>query len=217
MEVERPLGAPGGIPGGYGASHGQRTSPLNMGAMSGALPDFQSPTIPYGQQSFSPSGPPTAGMVYQLQQASQFAGQAAANTPTYSLQFPQQYPNMYHQQHQLQQGGQVYPHVLPGSQQQGGVHGQQAFMGQAYFPHQQAQQFPQGYGQQAQLQAIQSRQNPYNQPYGRRSSLSYGQGQFRQDNDPRTMGGVYTVADSGGGAFSSASGAFLQPRVNTGM
>ncbi|KEF62128.1 uncharacterized protein A1O9_00100 [Exophiala aquamarina CBS 119918] len=90
----------------------------NMSSMVAALPDYQ--TRYYQQQPFpqhfqSP-GTTNQSLMYQYQQSTQFAGQAAPNySHPYSPQFPNQYVQSHPQrQHQQQQQHAIYPQFVGG-------------------------------------------------------------------------------------------------------
>jgi hypothetical protein len=204
MEIERFPGGQVPMMGSFMTGHGSRTSPLNMGGIANALPDYQSPALPFSQQiPQTLENNPT--LMYQLQQASQLAGQAHGQTPQYSAQY-QNYPNVY----QTHQG---YSHVLPNPQQQlggpGSGQGQQQFMGQQFFPRHPQQQYAAQYAQQP--QPMQQRAGPYQQPFVRRSSGSYGQGPLQPEQDLRGLSGMYGLPDPG------PSGTYLQPGPGPGV
>jgi len=184
--------APGQAPAFHGMAQSQRVPPLNMGGMAGALPEYQPPAQSYGQppnQQRLPSGPSTSALVYQLQQISQFAGQTAMNNPAYNPQYAQQYPGMYQQGQQITPGASGYGQMHPTQQSHSGGPSpvQPQYPGSSYFPQQHQQQYlyyPSSYTQQIpSAQNLQGRAGPYPTAYGRRSSLSYGQGNTRQDGN----------------------------------
>ncbi|KAF2090660.1 hypothetical protein K490DRAFT_34247 [Saccharata proteae CBS 121410] len=100
LEVQRP--APQSSAYNYPMSSAQAQGPsaFNMGAMMGSLPDY---AHNHSQQVHQPqrglSGASTSALVYQLQQISQYPGQAAAgygNQHSYGTTFPPpQYPQSY--------------------------------------------------------------------------------------------------------------------------
>ncbi len=164
-----------------------------MSGMASALEgDWRSPPIPFSQQipqTLAP-GSTTPALMYQLQQASQFAGQTPGQSPHYGAQY-QNYTSVY-------QSHQGYPQMLPSPQQQGGGpgSGQQSFIGHQFFP-QQPQYAPDFTHPQPM-----PRVSPYQQQFPRRDSGSYGQGPLQ---DQRGLSGTYGVSDPG------ASAAYLQP------
>ncbi|KAI9880647.1 MAG: hypothetical protein M1830_001651 [Pleopsidium flavum] len=209
----------------YGMAQSQRPAPFNMGGMAGALPEYQPQAHSYGQppnQQRFPSGPSTSALVYQLQQISQFAGQTAMNNPAYNPQYAQQYPGMYQQGQQITPGASGYGQMHSTQQSHSGGPSpiQPQYPGTSYFPQQHQQQFlyyPSAYTQQIPpAQTIQGRAGPYPTAYDRRSSLSYGQGNTRQDghdigvaNASYPSQGGFTIP--GGIPSNDPSGRYLRP------
>ena len=146
---------------------GAQTGPLNMGAMAGALPEYQSPdyqpsTSPYAQPSTQqrfPAAPNPSAILYQVQQNPPFAGQTTMQNAGYNLPFQSQYPSPFphaqqashsaaqqqhpqHQQHQQQQQQQQYPQAQGIQHSQSGNPSpvQQSYSSPGYFPSQQQHQ-----------------------------------------------------------------------------
>lgn len=99
----------------YSSAPGHGASPLNMGTMSSALPDYAmgSNNRPHSHQfaQQAVSGASTSALVYQLQQASHYPGQVPGSVSSFNPGFiPSHYPqnfgagvipqaNMYHSVH----------------------------------------------------------------------------------------------------------------------
>lgn len=182
-----------------------RGSSFNMTSLGAALPDNLNYGQGFVQQSAPrfPSGPPQAGLVYPLQQAAAFPGQMALNqqnSPSYNLQYPQQYSGKYiHQQ-------------TPAQTQQPGSSSQQYtqhlnFIGP---PHQQS---PATYfyqqGQFASPDPLYSVNPPqqYGVPYGNRSSLAGEAGPSSQQRSVEQYGGQ-SVQSGGALAKPGTAGMF---------
>ena len=145
-------------------------SPLNMGQMANALPDYRASNLgaPSFQQSIALQGDPR---MYQYQTNPQFAGQSRTQ---YDQTFTQQYPM------QLQQQRPSPPNY---SQTQGfaGSHNQTQQQFPGYYGH--PQPSPQGYAQYPQAhQGFPGGQSAYNPSYVQRVSPSQLGGQMRQDS-----------------------------------
>lgn len=198
----------------YAMAQNQRPTTLNMGGMAGALPDYPSSAQPYGQQPNPPrfpSGPSTSALVYQLQQISQFAGQTAMSNPAYNPQYTQHYPGMYQQGQHAPQGASGYGQMHAAQQSHSGGPSplQPHYPGSSYFSqhHQQQQQpqqqqqylyYPTSYAQQIPgAQGMPGRAAPYPSGYGRRSSLSYGQGTTSHEGPDYSMANA-SFASQGG-------------------
>ena len=113
-----------------------RPAPFNMSSLAGSLPEIAYGQT-YGQQQPQrfPSGPSSAGVVYQMQNMPQYPGQAAIsqqNTPSFNIQYPQQCTGPYSTAQQTSQ--QV---LQPGSNPS-----HQYYSGQTFSTQQQTQVHP---------------------------------------------------------------------------
>lgn len=209
----------------YGMAQSQRAPSLHMGGLAGALPEFQQTAQAYGQQPSQqrfPQGPSSSALVYQLQQTSQFAGQTAMNNPAYNPHYAQQYASMYQHGQQMAPGASGYGQMPQGQPSHSGGPNpvQPPFPGSTYFPQQPQQQFlyyQSSYAQQIPpAQTMQGRAGPYLTSYGRRSSLSYGQGNIRPEgSDLGLANASFSIqgglASAGGSSGGDPSGRYLQP------
>lgn len=97
----------------FGVAGYPSTTAFNMGGMVNTLPDYQMRN--YSQQPFQHQLPPqqrqNPGMLYQVQQGAQFAGQTAPFNPAYAQSYPPQF----------QQGQQYRPSPMSYSQFQSGM------------------------------------------------------------------------------------------------
>lgn len=162
----------------YHPSHQHESSTFKMGAMSGALPDFNSDTASLQHQASqavprSLSGASTSALVYQLGQSLQMPTHAQSNMAVHPSYGPGYASNPYQQGYMPPQNTQsgVYPSYNPAQSRLQGVNPMQ----NPYQQYPQASQYiyyPSPYGAQGQYPAGYAAQGVQGQAmFGRRPSL----------------------------------------------
>ena len=199
----------------------QRVSPLNMGAMSNALPDFANQTPGYlSRQHSFPASHSTNATNYQMQQMPQYGGQVNPNGPMHAMPYSQQFPANYVQPPQMH-GASGYSH-LQAMQPIGQHHSNQAqppYGNQQYF-HQQSQHHMHNstmyanpysdFSHQAPGPShLQPRAGPYDSPYARKGFSGYPHSQ--QQPGVRLYGVRTGSTESLTGSNINRSTEYLQP------
>jgi hypothetical protein len=166
-------------------------SPLNMGTMAGALPEYSVDAGQNGHQGHQHaqrplSGASTSALVYQIQQQQnlQMSGHAPGSLPTHSPYGPGYAQSQYQQGYAHAQSAQ-HANYAPFLQNQQRMAGPNSMPNpyQQYAQPSQYMYYPSPYGSQAPFPQGYPPQGPQTQGmYGRRPSLSGAQGQSMGQN-----------------------------------